>query len=464
MKRFFRLSAFFVLGLLLGGSLVFYSGTASAVVQGAFVWNGLDGPFGQAVEGSKILGTVSPFNEPVWTPSTGGAVAGSSSGSFTAGAAQGAKVAVKIPVAVGTKIAPAALAKVVAKTLVPGGLMVSLVAPILLEAGLEYASGKYRDTKVSTLDTYGKWSNAFATGLTGNPYYTGNLSVILQQALDKITSDTCPGGVVNDYYCVRSPSLFNCVKASVNTYECRAPGTRWSASPLLFNWTEETNPNPPVGAEVSDAAAEQKIAEVLEKSADNSPLVRALPKGTPVDVEAPKVTGPEKGSATGPATTTVINNNTTTTTTTTTVNNVYNNNTVSSTIVNTTKTVDATGATTTTESPGVEDTSADDYPVTDTKLADVPKLYERKYPNGLSGVWNDGIGAIKATPIFSLPQVFAPNIDGGSCPVWIFDVNIGPGMMFGQKNIAPPCYIWPMLKAIMIISALMLARALIFGG
>jgi hypothetical protein len=99
------------------------------------------------------------------------------------------------------------------------------------------------------------------------------------------------------------------------------------------------------------------------------------------------------------------------------------------------------------------------------ELGKVPTLYEPKYPNGIIGVWNENIGAIKSSPLFSLPQVFAPtNINGGSCPNWSMSANLGARMNFGGHSIAPPCYVWDFIKIVVIIGALMLARALIFGG
>lgn len=98
-------------------------------------------------------------------------------------------------------------------------------------------------------------------------------------------------------------------------------------------------------------------------------------------------------------------------------------------------------------------------------LGGVPSLYERTYPDGLVGVWNDRIADIKATPIFGLSAVFTPTgVSGGSCPSWTFNANIGSHMNFGSGSISPPCWIWPAIKAIVIISALLLARRLIFGG
>ncbi|MVT36751.1 hypothetical protein GO497_02600 [Acidovorax citrulli] len=69
----------------------------------------------------------------------------------------------------------------------------------------------------------------------------------------------------------------------------------------------------------------------------------------------------------------------------------YNNNVVNyTTNVNNTTTItnNVTGQTdTTTDSTDHEDDAKPEEPATDTPLGPLPKLYERKYPEGMTGIW-----------------------------------------------------------------------------
>lgn len=94
----------------------------------------------------------------------------------------------------------------------------------------------------------------------------------------------------------------------------------------------------------------------------------------------------------------------------------------------------------------------------------LPKLYTPKYENGLKGVWDTESAKIKASPLFALTAVFTPNVASGTCPAWSFSTNIGPSMNFGSNSMAPPCWVWSALRTIFLITALLTARRLIFGG
>lgn len=104
--------------------------------------------------------------------------------------------------------------------------------------------------------------------------------------------------------------------------------------------------------------------------------------------------------------------------------------------------------------------------LTDTPFAAVPVLYTRKYPDGLTGVWNQKIVEIKAAPLFSLVGNLMPTNIGvsGSCPAFSLPVNFGQWGEYGTLDFSPPCFIWDFGKAIILISALLLSRRLIFGG
>lgn len=102
--------------------------------------------------------------------------------------------------------------------------------------------------------------------------------------------------------------------------------------------------------------------------------------------------------------------------------------------------------------------------VTDKPLPDQPKLYEPKYPDGITGVWNSKLQEIKATPLFNLAPSLLPNVSAGSCPSWKVDLSIDGWTNAGLQDVSPPCWVWDVAKLVIIASALLLARRLIFGG
>lgn len=101
---------------------------------------------------------------------------------------------------------------------------------------------------------------------------------------------------------------------------------------------------------------------------------------------------------------------------------------------------------------------------TDTALPGQPVLYTRKYPQGITGVYDEKIAAIKATPLMNLTSQLAPNLgDSHGCPVWQLPLNMGI-VNFGIQDVSLPCNVWAFMRVVMIIGSLFLARALIFGG
>lgn len=102
--------------------------------------------------------------------------------------------------------------------------------------------------------------------------------------------------------------------------------------------------------------------------------------------------------------------------------------------------------------------------VTDKPLPNQPKLYEPKYPDGITGLWNSKLQEIKATPLFNLAPSLLPNVSAGSCPSWKVDLSIDGWTNAGLQDVSPPCWVWDVAKLVIIASALLLARRLIFGG
>lgn len=121
--------------------------------------------------------------------------------------------------------------------------------------------------------------------------------------------------------------------------------------------------------------------------------------------------------------------------------------------------------TSTTEQGSAPETRPEEAAPTDTALPPVPNLYARKYPNGMEGIWGDYKDRLKGTSLVSLVDKLMPNVgSGGSCPSWMLNLDLDQWARFGTHDVAPPCWIWDVAKAILILSALLLARSLIFGG
>lgn len=163
----------------------------------------------------------------------------------------------------------------------------------------------------------------------------------------------------------------------------------------------------------------------------------------------------------------------TTTTTTTSVTNNFNitnnqiTNTSNKTETKTTVTNSSTGQVvsqdtkTETEEPAEKEEPAP----ADTPLGDIPELYKQKYPNGIGGVINTKIAELKATPLFNLPSLLMPSLpSSGSCPSWQIDLALAGWADMGTHTVQAPCMVWDFGKVIIIVSALLLARRLIFGG
>lgn len=211
--------------------------------------------------------------------------------------------------------------------------------------------------------------------------------------------------------------------------------------------------------------------------------------GVTIQTEPPTVTGPAStpGTTTTTTTQTQVAPGTTTpvapgtpgaqpatqkTTTTTTNNATYNN----STVTHNTKTTTTTNITnnitnqtetkTDKEEVKEEENKEDESPPTDTDLTKVPELYERKYPDGMVGIWNTKSEEIKQSPLFTLADDLMPTgISGGTCPSWSLDLSFGGSFGdYGAQDVSPPCWIWDVARLIIIASALILARALVFGG
>jgi hypothetical protein len=202
-------------------------------------------------------------------------------------------------------------------------------------------------------------------------------------------------------------------------------------------------------------------------------LADSVNSGQKVSVAAPTVTGPASvpGATTTKTETGLVDpangkTGNVTTTTNTVYNNTYQTNNVTvSQVDSSSKVWNYADATTRTETTTDNKPAPDVAAASDSALPDQPTLYTKKYSDGPTGVWNTQVALIKATPLFALPGQLAPTSlgDTHSCPKWTLNLNVGISN-FGNQDASIPCYVWPFLRFCIIVSALFLARSLIFGG
>lgn len=107
--------------------------------------------------------------------------------------------------------------------------------------------------------------------------------------------------------------------------------------------------------------------------------------------------------------------------------------------------------------------------VTPGNFPNIKGLYERKYKDGIAGVLESLQRKIQDTDIWNLVTILTtppPGIAGDCSNVWQLDLNLGGpmGLNMGIHNIEIPCSIKTAMRAIVILSAIVAARGIIFGG
>lgn len=128
---------------------------------------------------------------------------------------------------------------------------------------------------------------------------------------------------------------------------------------------------------------------------------------------------------------------------------------------NTTSTGTKTDTTTTTQ-PG-SGTQLSDGVFTDTPFPDVSPFYTQKFPGGFKDVWAKNKAAFDSSPFVSFLNSFVPSFSG-SCPTWAMSFDIMPYAHFGSRQFGSLCYIFVIIKVIMLVTAMFTCRAIIFGG
>jgi hypothetical protein len=72
--------------------------------------------------------------------------------------------------------------------------------------------------------------------------------------------------------------------------------------------------------------------------------------------------------------------------------------------------------------------------------------------------------ALEDTDFGELIDGLTPEFGTGECPSWSMDFGIGSMIDMGVIGFEDICWLWLVIKVLMIITALFTARALIFGG
>ncbi|MDO6499245.1 hypothetical protein [Photobacterium sanguinicancri] len=91
-------------------------------------------------------------------------------------------------------------------------------------------------------------------------------------------------------------------------------------------------------------------------------------------------------------------------------------------------------------------------------------FWPKRYPDGLSGVLSKFIENMKQTPIFKWLDQFVLNIGSGTAPVYEFCFGTIANIDFGCLELKADSYVWVGIRSALIISALLMARRLVFGG
>lgn len=92
-------------------------------------------------------------------------------------------------------------------------------------------------------------------------------------------------------------------------------------------------------------------------------------------------------------------------------------------------------------------------------------MYTRRYPDGLVGVWNDKKDQLfNSAFVESVVQNFSLGSINGNYPIWTIDLNLGPLGNYGSADLSVPPWIWDVLSAIVLFSAALACRRIIFGG
>lgn len=113
--------------------------------------------------------------------------------------------------------------------------------------------------------------------------------------------------------------------------------------------------------------------------------------------------------------------------------------------------------------PGEEQQPEPEYTFSDSPFPEIKPFYQQKYPDGLSGVWNQAKADIDNSSFMRFLSSFIPSFSG-SCPTFGLNFAIGNMANFGSVDFQSLCYVFDFVKIIFLVTAVFAARQLTFGG
>ncbi len=446
------------------------------------------GDSGPSTGTGKMTGT------PVGSPSAGGFGLGKAEGGIAATTKGKLPLASKIGNAIDVTVKHKISAKSIAKVLTtPGGVIGQLVMgygikQLLDEACVRLAGGTLQMNASQTWEECVKESGGTyqvtGQGITGPYSRTRDLACTAFVAAGK------PGPFEDQNYSWNQPEPKTVFKGAVvmvgsaaycevkNQYETTGPRYQISEKSGGSGNTGEYKP-------ASDEAARSALEDAIPGSNSLPDVAREiLGNGGELPVDDTEVSGPATGTPTEtekkdettnpdpqPGNPNATSKTETTTKEKTTDKYNYDKDKVTRTedkqTETCTKTTSGSGATTVgcTNTTTTQTPKTDDTPPTDTGLPEVPELYKQKYPEGMTGVWNKRKDELKGTKIIAAIPKFMPPVSwAGGCPGPMY-ITVDVGIAnFGQFDASPPCNVWTFCGVVIVISALLLARSLVFGG
>jgi hypothetical protein len=91
--------------------------------------------------------------------------------------------------------------------------------------------------------------------------------------------------------------------------------------------------------------------------------------------------------------------------------------------------------------------------------------YQKKYPDGVTGVFTSGFNQMKSTPLYSLIDSFAVTVSAAEhSGCWNMNLGSVLGVNMGSHQLCIPPLVMDFLKIAFILTALFGARRIVFGG
>lgn len=444
-----------------------YTGTTAGAIT---TYTPTPGSFGPVGGGAGWSSPAASTGAASWSATAGGGATAARNLTVSAGGATATLVQKwKIPASViGTQVGKIAKGGI-------AGVAVGIVVPLLTAQGLQWIAEQQAWVKGAAPPALGYtlFHSQTTTNENSTPAPTAeaacrgsatNGAFVSVAGLDAPTSGYVPSS--SDFNSVSGGQcLFGRAGYCSNCYRFPVRQVWYCGSTYSASGTCSGSPVPATPTDIDTAAASAAGADPVGSAQAASQAPWDIPGNTPAEIQVPgsAVQTPGKTS-----TQTDANGNVTTSTTYQSITfntsgDTITNNTFSTTVNNVTTTSLNGVPQSTTTSPA--DPAKDDPPTfSDPTFPVIGTLYERKYPDGLNGVWNDHKAALlQSAFITSITQMFSFSASG-SCPQWSMSFGIFSNANLGSHNFDVPCWIYTAIGFMMLLTAAFTARAIIFGG